>query len=522
MWRTVHGRHTSGGFGNWALTTDGPVANDHDRRGAAFPSSPLPKEFRALCLTYELAVAEEAAEHYDLPELPQVIFYVVLLNEAERFGVLHGRALRTLESALTELHWSIFESWVWSHGDRIFEPQFRTKAELEKSSGAEDSEVKLEGEGLATEGAASPFDDDKQGSGVTREERRQRMLGTPLSPFIMSFPPLYDTREMADYVRESFIWRWRRARHLPRPLPKDYYILCLRFSLPKAERAPADFELPEKVQVTFYTLLLNETVELGVVHGFMAKDLKSSLVGLSNKPLQRRPVVHRTVRKKARGKDFKLQEPRGEVEATEYVHDHFRRALRDPSALSPRLLPSDYHGLCPRFDLRVAPRYAHDSNTPKMVQIIFYAMVIDDATELGLSHRITMDCMIWAMRKLDWALWRPGSGIMTEEPRLLVQPIPRQTPGGPLRGRTTSFPTFRDIAQAAEYVRDNLRWSFAHAFHILEMVQAIFYALVINGAVELRLIRREIGESLMLDSQELRWDIIEAWLLFIEDRLKDA
>jgi len=29
-------------------------------------------------------------------------------------------------------------------------------------------------------------------------------------------------------------------------------------------------------------------------------------------------------------------------------------------------------------------------------------MVVDDAVELGLSCRLTMDYMMWAMRKLDW------------------------------------------------------------------------------------------------------------------------
>jgi len=42
----------------------------------------------------------------------------------------------------------------------------------------------------------------------------------------------------------------------------------------------ADFKLPEMVRVTFYAMLLNEAVELGVVRGFMADGLKSSLVGL--------------------------------------------------------------------------------------------------------------------------------------------------------------------------------------------------------------------------------------------------
>ena len=54
-----------------------------------------------------------------------------------------------------------------------------------------------------------------------------------------------------------------RATRPPRPLPKDYHVLCLRFSLPKAQGAAADFKLPEMVQVTFYTMLLNDAVELG-------------------------------------------------------------------------------------------------------------------------------------------------------------------------------------------------------------------------------------------------------------------
>jgi len=107
-----------------------------DRRGAAFPQSPLPKDLQALCPSYELGVAEEAAEDYELPELPQVIFYAMFLNEAERLRVLHGRALRTLDSALTELRWSTFESWVWLYDDRIFEARFWTKAALEESLGA--------------------------------------------------------------------------------------------------------------------------------------------------------------------------------------------------------------------------------------------------------------------------------------------------------------------------------------------------------------------------------------------------
>ncbi|KAJ8428675.1 hypothetical protein Cgig2_006349 [Carnegiea gigantea] len=144
-----------------------------------------------------------------------------------------------MESALTELRWSTFESWVWLNRDRIFETPFRVKAEpKEESSKAgqqeEDSEAEQEDESSATEGAASPSDDDKQ----------------------------------------------ERATRLPRPLPEDYHDLCPRFLLPEAEGAALDFELPEMVQAAFYAMLLNDAIELGVVRDFIADDLKSTLVGL--------------------------------------------------------------------------------------------------------------------------------------------------------------------------------------------------------------------------------------------------
>ena len=106
--------------------------------------------------------------------------------------------------------------------------------------------------------------------------------------------------------------------------------------------------------------------------------------------------------------------------------------------------------------------------------------------------------------------------------------------GGPFRGRTPFFLSFCYTVQAAEYVRDNpslvqernvkpssefasldfsaycpefnhiVAMQFAHTTHIPEMVQVVFYAMVISDATRLQLIRREAGESLMSDLQKLR------------------
>ncbi|KAJ8428791.1 hypothetical protein Cgig2_009976 [Carnegiea gigantea] len=222
-------------------------------------------------------------------------------------------------------------------------------------------------------------------------------------------------------------------------------------------------------------------------------------------------------------------------QAAKYVHDHFRWSLRDPSAPGPKPLSSNYRGLYSRFDLRVATQYGHDSNISEIVQIIFSAMVIDEAAVLSLSRRLAMDCVIWAMRKLDWGPVEAWLGDNDRRLRIAQASHPADPPanpvlaGSPSRGRTTSFPSFHDTVQAAEYVRDNLRWSvretsslrpnvlplhftadspefdhivamqFAYAAHILEMLQAIFYDMVINDVAKLRLIRKETGKSLMLD-----------------------
>ncbi|KAJ8444872.1 hypothetical protein Cgig2_029803 [Carnegiea gigantea] len=111
----------------------------------------------------------------------------------------------------------------------------------------------------------------ENGGSKEKKERSQ------YAPFVMAFPPLYDTKKMADFIRESFRWHWRRATHLPRPLPDDCQDLCPHFLLLKAERAALDFELPEMAQATFYAMLLNDAIELGLVSGFLTDDLKATL-----------------------------------------------------------------------------------------------------------------------------------------------------------------------------------------------------------------------------------------------------
>ncbi|KAJ8431005.1 hypothetical protein Cgig2_025687 [Carnegiea gigantea] len=72
--------------------------------------------------------------------------------------------------------------------------------------------------------------------------------------------------------------------------------------------------------------------------------------------------------------------------AAEYVQETFQCPLRETSAERLRPLPEDHLILCPSFDAGVATRYAQDSNTPEMVQAIFYATVVNEVAKWGITE----------------------------------------------------------------------------------------------------------------------------------------
>ena len=102
------------------------------------------------------------------------------------------------------------------------------------------------------------------------------------------------------------------------------------------------------------------------------------------------------------------------------------------------------------------------------------------------------------------------------------------------------FPNFLSTEQSAKYVRDNFHWSlressalrpnllpkihhglcpnfdllvpmqYAHDSHVPEMIQAIFYAMVLNEAAMLGLSSRIAMDCMMSALRELKWDVIES------------
>ncbi|KAJ8434141.1 hypothetical protein Cgig2_000861 [Carnegiea gigantea] len=283
-------------------------------REVAFPPRLLPSDCEELCPNFVFAEAEEYARDYEVPELPQVVFLVMLLNGAVKVGVLRGWMIGVMESAIKELRWNTFQAW-----------------------------------------------------------------------------------------------HLRRASRPPHLFPEDYRELYPSFTLPDEEEAAHDFNIREIVQATFYAMLLNDAVELGIVNRFMATDLKATLEGLRCGLLeahfrQRTPLGGLVGRKRKNDSGREREREREDSSCFPTSSTPSRRRSMESSILRPSLLPENHHSLSPNFDLLVTMRYAHNFHISEITQAIIYAMVLNDVAELGLSSRIAMDYMISVLRELNWAV----------------------------------------------------------------------------------------------------------------------
>ncbi|KAJ8427762.1 hypothetical protein Cgig2_024306 [Carnegiea gigantea] len=139
--------------------------------------------------------------------------------------------------------------------------------------------------------------------------------------------------------------------------------------------------------------------------GFMAADSKVNLEGLQWSSFESCIHVNRhspLERERERENPIMFLTFLSTEQAAEYVRKNFLWPLRESSILQPSLLPENHHSFYPNLDFLVAIRHGHSSHIPEMVQAIFYAMVLNDATELGLSSGIGMDCMTSALWELKW------------------------------------------------------------------------------------------------------------------------
>ncbi|KAJ8434186.1 LOW QUALITY PROTEIN: hypothetical protein Cgig2_004657 [Carnegiea gigantea] len=210
-----------------------------------FPPCPLPYDYEELCPDFDLAVAEELGG----PQVAPGVFLAMLLNDAVKLGVLRGwmiaviRPSKNCGGTLSRHGWDVTGAGSWRLVDRRHP--------------------------------------------VIRKKRRAQSLMTKL-PFLVMIAR--SEAQLAIIIEACIIHRrdgWpcegnfpRSASCSPHPLPEDFRELCPCFTLSEAEEAARDFKLPEMVQATFYAMLLNNAVELGIVSGFMVTDLRATLEGL--------------------------------------------------------------------------------------------------------------------------------------------------------------------------------------------------------------------------------------------------
>jgi len=125
-------------------------------------------------------------------------------------------------------------------------------------------------------------------------------------------------------------------------------------------------------------------------------------------------------------------------QATDYVRESLLWPLRDLSSRCPSFLPENHHGLCPNFNLRGAEKYAHKSSIPEMTQAIFYAMVLNDAVELGVSSRVIVNAIKSVLRSLNWAItesWlrRNGERLRKAQIPYLIELVANPVSAGDLK-----------------------------------------------------------------------------------------
>ncbi|KAJ8425979.1 hypothetical protein Cgig2_029026 [Carnegiea gigantea] len=211
------------------------------RREVAFPPLPLPTNYKDLCLDFNLAAAKEAAWDFRLPEISQVVFFAMLLNDAVELDTLHGWMTEIMESALKELQFSTFKEWVRHNKGNILRAHC-PKMDSDQEEGSESGDA-----------SSLSSNDDKKfyvaqaewHFGFVTPSRGVLSFALPI-PFIkMGLGPPW---KAANYVRKTFKWPMRGAVRPPQLLLDNYHELYLHLDLAVAKEAARDFHIPEMIQ----------------------------------------------------------------------------------------------------------------------------------------------------------------------------------------------------------------------------------------------------------------------------------
>jgi len=88
-----------------------------------------------------------------------------------------------------------------------------------------------------------------------------------------------------------------------------------------------------------------------------------------------------------------------------FVLGNFEWYCREATFL-PRPLPSNYDELCPGFVLAEAEEYARDYEVSKLPQVVFLAMLLNDAVKLDVLRGWMIGVMESTLKELRWSTFQ--------------------------------------------------------------------------------------------------------------------
>ncbi|KAJ8442138.1 hypothetical protein Cgig2_011328 [Carnegiea gigantea] len=125
--------------------------------------------------------------------------------------------------------------------------------------------------------------------------------------------------------------------------------------------------------------------------------------------------------------------------STEQAANHIRETFKGVTR-PPRLLPKNYQDLCPYFDLAVVEEVARDFCILEMIQAVFYAMVVNEALELGVLSGDLAEHLKSALEGLQCLINTPFYGRNTVDRSIQEWGRERQAVKRRAQGRVTLHP----------------------------------------------------------------------------------
>ncbi|KAJ8434504.1 hypothetical protein Cgig2_001557 [Carnegiea gigantea] len=232
-------------------------------REVAFPSLPLPFDYKELCPDFVLAKAEEYAQDYEVPQLSQVAFFTMLLNDAVKLGVLRAwmieNFIRTLALLLAYIDhmvlppkpdyvgfWGCMATALGARFPGIWFERTAPRPFFMVGDFQVAFEESLASSSIAPRRLPRPL------SKLHLADMEEVARDFNIPEIIQAtFYAMVVNNAAADYVRTTFIWCLKELARPTQLLTEDYRGLCPDFDFKVAEASTLDSHIPELTQAVF-------------------------------------------------------------------------------------------------------------------------------------------------------------------------------------------------------------------------------------------------------------------------------